>query len=172
VANEPPTWADVEASYDDPRLHDAFVNACRGRGDLKHAAECYRAVLAARPGDPVALKRQKQIVALAMLAMNLETARREAERGGEAGTSSGFRLLATLAGLGALLGALGGLAMAKGTAEAGVDACAGGLQGSLLCILADALHTSATTLPTVGGGALVGVIGGLVLGAIVRRPRA
>ena len=106
------TWVDVEAAWEDPDVHDAFLVQCRDTGNLRHAAECYRNRLAQDPEDPIALKRRQQIMALAMMSMNLEAARREAEREETPSRRGSLPLLLAL--VGAAIGGLAGFALPAG----------------------------------------------------------
>lgn len=143
-----PSWSDVEAVWEDPTAHDRFVEACRTSDNLRYAAECYRQRLLATPDDPVALKRQKQLVALAMMSINLETAKRHALRDDEPAKGNS-RLPLFLALIGAALGGLAGYLLSSAAPAA--------LPGGM---------TQAIPLAITGG------LAGLVLGLVVRRRTA
>jgi hypothetical protein len=59
---EPAAWAQVEARWGEPAAHQAYLARFPGLDGLGAAGRRYRAVLAARPGDAVALAMKAEIV--------------------------------------------------------------------------------------------------------------
>jgi hypothetical protein len=58
-------WAAAEAAWQDDGAHDAFVKHCSQHGLLGPAGRAYRGRLDREPGDAVAARMQKRIVAMA-----------------------------------------------------------------------------------------------------------
>ena len=71
--DEPAAWAALQARWDDPAAHRAYLDRFPDLDGLATAGRRYRDVLAARPGDPVALGlkaevlKRATVVGLAML---------------------------------------------------------------------------------------------------------
>jgi hypothetical protein len=149
-----PTWQEVEARYDDPRVHDAFLEECR-RGDrLAHAARCYRDRLAARPDDAVALARQRQLVAIASAALQATTSV----------PRSDVRTLRKTVALCALIGLVAGFLLSPSVhADVGLGKCDGLLMGTPACFLVALLRDAG---PMAHGAlcAAVGALAGTVFG--------
>lgn len=55
------TEADVRRRYDDPLMHDGFINACAQMGELERAARFYKQQLSLDPNDAVARERLQQV---------------------------------------------------------------------------------------------------------------
>lgn len=58
-------WAELAAAWDDEARHDAFLKYCSVAGQLAPAGRRYRERLAEAPGDPLAIRMQDRIVAMA-----------------------------------------------------------------------------------------------------------
>jgi hypothetical protein len=59
---EPGAWAEVEARWDDPAAHRAYLARFPDLDGLATAGRRYRAALEARPGDAVALAMKAEVV--------------------------------------------------------------------------------------------------------------
>jgi hypothetical protein len=62
-------WADLNQSWHDESLHDAFVKYCSAAGRLPAAGRLYRACLDRDPGNALAAKMQSRIVGMATALM-------------------------------------------------------------------------------------------------------
>lgn len=60
--DEGEAWADVVARWDDEAVHRAFLDRFTDLEGLARAGGRYRDALAARPGDPVALRWRDEVV--------------------------------------------------------------------------------------------------------------
>jgi len=60
--DEPAAWAEVEARWGEPAAHQAYLARFPDLDGLTTAGRRYRDVLAARPGDAVALSMKAEIV--------------------------------------------------------------------------------------------------------------
>ena len=61
-ADEARAWADVQARWSDPAAHQAYLARFADLDGLATAGRRYRDVLAARPGDTVALAMKAEVV--------------------------------------------------------------------------------------------------------------
>ncbi len=62
-------WAELNQSWNDESLHDAFVKYCSAAGVLPAAGRLYRACLDRDPGNALAAKMQTRIVGMASALM-------------------------------------------------------------------------------------------------------
>lgn len=153
-------WRKVLERYDDPSVHDAFINAYASVDHLEEAARYYREHLEQNPGDVTARARLDQISARATLAAlsGLDDTARETR------TPVGRWLAAIFASrservnlfaFGAttlLIGVFGALRSADG------EGCGGLLKGSIVCLVKDLMDLASTwslLLIAVGSSALV-----------------
>ena len=58
-------WVDLERDWENPALHDKFVEHCLAQTRLPAAGRRYRERLDKNPSDPVAAKMQNRIIAMA-----------------------------------------------------------------------------------------------------------
>lgn len=69
-------WDELIAHWSDEPRHDAFLKYCSMAGLLAPAGRAYRNHLTDHPGDPVALRMQERIVAMATVSFSRPTAPR------------------------------------------------------------------------------------------------
>jgi len=73
-------WDLVTDDFTEGSGHDAFIAACEAQNKLAFSAARYREWLADHPEDKVALKRQKQLLALAQVRALAMSSRRSSEK--------------------------------------------------------------------------------------------
>lgn len=130
-------WADVEARYDQPSLHDAFIDACAHANRLNFASSGYRKRRAQNPADPVAKQRLAEIAARALEAVGTGGPQ-SAERSSLAERWLQYELVLALCAL-VFIGATAlGVRLSP---ERQVDTCGGLLRGSPVCLAADVLFS-------------------------------
>jgi hypothetical protein len=77
-------WAELAGRWDDPAAHRALLAACRALEALAEVGRRYRAVLEARPADPMAQRMKAEILKRATLIglAQLPRTRPPVQRGG------------------------------------------------------------------------------------------
>jgi hypothetical protein len=104
-AGEPAAWAEVEARWGEPAAHRAYLARCADLAGLEGLAVAggrYRAALAARPGDTVALGMKAEVLKRATV-LGLAMLPRTPPPSPAAGKWKRITLIALTAWLGATL---------------------------------------------------------------------